>query len=181
IEPVHAKDGYSAVLVGADQPLERSASGMGRVVERYAHRSERMARKRQLQSELEKQLAIAAAGAAEKERVGEAAAALEQRLVDAAEREARLKGELSAAASAAASSRSATRPTPYAWPSQAHRLARGQLSVVHTTTRCAPVTACTRSSTRRGAASVRAASPFSTSWAECTVRSWALISTVHLG
>merc|ERR1719217_1863555 len=56
IEPVHAKDGYSALL-SADMPLERSASGMGRVVERYAQRSELLARKRQLQSDLEKQRA----------------------------------------------------------------------------------------------------------------------------
>jgi len=54
IAPVHAKDAYSAVL-SSNMPLERSASGMGRVVERYAQRSELMARKRELQGELERQ------------------------------------------------------------------------------------------------------------------------------
>merc|ERR1719488_410642 len=57
IEPVHAKDAYSAVLA-SNMPLERSASGMGRVVERYAQRAELMARKRELQGELESQLAL---------------------------------------------------------------------------------------------------------------------------
>ena len=52
IEPVHAKDGYHTRLP-SEMPLERSVSGMGRVVERYAQRSELMARKRKLQSELE--------------------------------------------------------------------------------------------------------------------------------
>merc|ERR1711924_494396 len=56
IEPVHAKDAYSAVLA-SDMPLERSSSGMGRVVERYRQRSELMARKRQLQGEIETQRA----------------------------------------------------------------------------------------------------------------------------
>jgi len=56
IAPVHAKDAYSAVLA-SNMPLERSASGMGRVVERYAQRSELMARKRQLQGDLDKQRA----------------------------------------------------------------------------------------------------------------------------
>merc|ERR1719488_343660 len=56
IEPVQAKDGYSAVLA-SNMPLERSASGMGRVVERYAQRAELMARKRSLQGEVERQRA----------------------------------------------------------------------------------------------------------------------------
>ena len=54
IEPVLAKDGVSAVLA-SNMPLERSASGMTRVVERYAQRAELMARKRALQVELENQ------------------------------------------------------------------------------------------------------------------------------
>jgi len=52
IKPVHAKDAYSALLL-SNMPLERSASSMGRVVERYAQRSELMARKRKLHGELE--------------------------------------------------------------------------------------------------------------------------------
>merc|ERR1719231_2177074 len=54
IEPVQAKDGYGALLA-SNMPLERSASGMGRVVERYHMRAELMARKRTLQSELDQQ------------------------------------------------------------------------------------------------------------------------------
>ena len=54
IEPVHAKDGYSTVLA-SDMPMERSASDMGRVVERWSQRAELMAKKRQLQGELERQ------------------------------------------------------------------------------------------------------------------------------
>lgn len=54
IEPVYAHDAESALLL-SDMPLERSASYMGRAVERYAQRSELMARKRQLQAELDRQ------------------------------------------------------------------------------------------------------------------------------
>ena len=54
IEPVHAKDGYAAVLQG-DMPMERTASGIERVVERYTQRSELMARKRELQAQVEEQ------------------------------------------------------------------------------------------------------------------------------
>ena len=51
IEPVQAKDGYGAVL-SADMPLATSTSSMGLVVEKYAQRSELMAKKRQLQMRL---------------------------------------------------------------------------------------------------------------------------------
>ena len=54
IEPVVAKDAYSAMLL-SNLPLNKSASYMGKAVERYAQRSELMAKKRQLQGELEKQ------------------------------------------------------------------------------------------------------------------------------
>ena len=54
IEPVLAKDAYSAMLV-SNIPLHKSASSMGKAVERYAQRSELMARRRQLQADLEKQ------------------------------------------------------------------------------------------------------------------------------
>ena len=54
IEPVLAKDAYSAMLL-SNIPLHKSASSMGKAVERYAQRSELMARRRQLQADLEKQ------------------------------------------------------------------------------------------------------------------------------
>merc|ERR1719473_2080321 len=54
IEKVAAKDAYSALLL-SNMPLDRTASTMGRAVERYAQRSELMAKKRRLQSELEAQ------------------------------------------------------------------------------------------------------------------------------
>ena len=54
IEPVVAKDAYSAMLL-SNLPLNKSASYMGKAVERYAQRSELMAKKRQLQGDLEKQ------------------------------------------------------------------------------------------------------------------------------
>ena len=54
IEPVAAKDAYSAMLL-SNMPMQKSASTMGKAVERYAQRSELMAKKRQLQGELEKQ------------------------------------------------------------------------------------------------------------------------------
>lgn len=52
IQPVQAKDAYSAVLT-SQVSLTRSNSIMGRAVERYAKRSELMAKRRELRSELD--------------------------------------------------------------------------------------------------------------------------------
>jgi len=54
IEPVAAKDAFPAELV-SNIPSQRSASFMGRAVEKYAQRAELMSKKRKLQGELERQ------------------------------------------------------------------------------------------------------------------------------
>ena len=54
IEPVLAADAYPAELI-SNMPLERSASTMGRAIDRFSQRSELMARKRKLQAELDEQ------------------------------------------------------------------------------------------------------------------------------
>ena len=53
IEPVHAA--ATEALLVSNLPLQHSASSVGRAVERYAQRSELMAKKRKLQGELEQQ------------------------------------------------------------------------------------------------------------------------------
>jgi glutamate--cysteine ligase catalytic subunit len=76
IEPVHAKDAYSALLL-SDVPLERSTSSMGNImgaaVEKYAQRSRLMAQRRQLHDDLSRQKE-------ELERQGEAMRATEAKL-----------------------------------------------------------------------------------------------------
>ena len=54
IEPVVAKDAFPAKLL-SDMPLQKSTSTMGRTMEKYSQRSELIARKRQLQNELDEQ------------------------------------------------------------------------------------------------------------------------------